>query len=37
MISHRHRCIYVWVPKCGSTAVADWFAMHGGGGRIIKP
>ena len=37
MISHRHRCIYVWVPKCGSTAVADWFAMHGGGRRIIKP
>ena len=37
MISHRHRCIYVKVPKCGSTAVLEWFAEHGGGRHSFRP
>ncbi len=37
MISHRHRCIYVELPKCASTAVIDWFVLHGHGRRILKP
>ena len=37
MISHRHRCIYVKVPKCASTAVLDWFATHGGGRHSFRP
>ena len=37
MISHRHRCIYVKVPKCASTAVLDWFAAHGGGHHSFRP
>ena len=37
MISHRHRCIYVKVPKCASTTVLDWFAAHGGGRHSFKP
>lgn len=37
MISHRHRCIYVKVPKCASTTVLDWFAAHGGGRHSFRP
>ena len=37
MISHRHRCIYVKVPKCASTAVLDWFVTHGGGRHSFRP
>ena len=31
MISHRHRCIYVKVPKCASSSVHEWFLAHGAG------
>ena len=37
MISHRHRCIYVKVPKCASTSVLEWFAAHGGGRYSFRP
>ena len=37
MISHRHRCIYVKVPKCASTSVLDWFVTHGGGRHSFRP
>ena len=37
MISHRHRCIYVKVPKCASTSVLAWFAAHGGGRPSFRP
>ncbi len=37
MISHRHRCIYVKVPKCASTSVLDWFMTHGGGRPSFRP
>ncbi len=37
MISHRHRCIYVMVPKCASTSVHEWFMAHGGGRRSFRP
>ena len=37
MISHRHRCIYVKVPKCASTSVSEWFAAHGGGRPSFRP
>ena len=37
LISHRHRCIYVKVPKCASTAVLDWFLAHGGGYHSFRP
>ncbi len=37
MISHRHRCIYVKVPKCASTTVLEWFAAHGGGWHSYRP
>ena len=37
MISHRHRCIYVKVPKCASTSVLDWFTAHGGGRPSFRP
>ena len=37
MISHRHRCIYVKVPKCGSTTVRDWFLEHGAGRHSFRP
>ena len=37
MISHRHRCIYVKVPKCASTSVHDWFMAHGGGRHSYRP
>ena len=37
MISHRHRCIYVKVPKCASTAVRDWFLLHGAGRHSFRP
>ena len=37
MISHRHRCIYVKVPKCASTAVQAWFIAHGGGRSSYPP
>ena len=35
--SHRHRCIYVKVPKCASTSVLEWFAAHGGGYPSFRP
>ena len=37
MISHRHRCIYVKVPKCASTSVLEWFMEHGGGRPSFRP
>ena len=37
MISHRYRCIYVKVPKCASTAVADWFIAHCRARRSFRP
>ena len=37
MISHRHRCIFVKVPKCASTSVLEWFAAHGGGRPSFRP
>ena len=37
MISHRHRCIYVKVPKCAGTSVLDWFVTHGGGRHSFRP
>ena len=37
MISHRHRCIYVKVPKCASTTVLNWFVAHGGGRHSFGP
>ena len=37
MISHRHRCIYVKVPKCASTSVHDWFLAHGAGRYTDRP
>ena len=37
MISHRHRCIYVKVPKCASTSVLEWFEAHGGGRPSFRP
>ena len=37
MISHRHRCLYVKVPKCASTSVLAWFAAHGGGRPSFRP
>ncbi len=37
MISHRHRCIYVKVPKCASTSVLAWFSAHGGGRASFRP
>ena len=37
MISHRHRCIYVKVPKCASTSVLEWFEAHGAGRPSFRP
>ena len=37
MISHRHRCVYVKVPKCASTSVLEWFAAHGAGRPSFRP
>ena len=37
MISHRHKCLYVKVPKCASTTALDWFSAHGGGWHSFKP
>ena len=37
MISHRHRCIYVKIPKCASTSVRDWFVAHAGGLHSFYP
>ena len=37
VISHRHRCIYVKVPKCASASVLDWFLTHGGGWHSFRP
>ena len=37
MISHRHRCLYVKVPKCASSSVLDWFAAHGAGRHSFRP
>ena len=37
VISHRHRCLYVKVPKCASTSVLEWFAAHGGGRPSFRP
>ena len=31
MISHRHRCIYVKVPKCASDSLRDWLLAHARG------
>ena len=37
MISHRHKCLYVKVPKCASATIVDWFLRHGGGWPSFKP
>ena len=37
MISHRHRCIFLGVPKCASTSVGDWLSTQGQGRPIVKP
>ncbi len=37
MISHKYRCIYVKVPKCGSSTVRDYFAAYHGAADIINP
>ena len=37
MISHRHRCIYIKVPKCASTSVRDWFMAHAGARHSFPP
>lgn len=37
VISHRHRCIFVKVPKCASTSVLAWFLAHGGGRHSFRP
>ncbi|MYB20529.1 MAG: sulfotransferase family protein [Holophagales bacterium] len=37
LISHRHRCIYVKVPKCASTAILEWFTGRGGGWHSYRP
>ncbi|WP_419164830.1 hypothetical protein [Candidatus Palauibacter sp.] len=37
MISHRYRCIYIKVPRCGSTTLRDWFLDHGSGRHSFKP
>ncbi len=37
MISHRHRCIYVKLPRCASTSVHDWFLAHGAGRYTHRP
>ena len=37
MISHRHRCIYIKVPKCASTSVRDWFLAHAGARHTFPP
>ena len=37
MISHRHRCIYVKVPKCASTTLLHWFLEHGKADRSMRP
>ena len=37
MISHRHRCIYLKVPKCAGTSVLSWFLAHGGGRHSFRP
>ena len=31
MISHRHRCIYLKVPKCASSSLLQWFLANAGG------
>ena len=31
LISHRHRCLYVKVPKCASNSLRDWFFDHARG------
>ena len=37
MISHRHRCIYIKVPKCASSTLRDWFLDHAGGRHSFRP
>ena len=37
MISHRHRCIYVKVPKCASTTLLHWFLDHCRAERSMRP
>ena len=37
MISHRHKCIYVKIPKCAGTTVLDWFMAHAGGRHSLTP
>ena len=37
MISHRHRCLYLTVPKCASTSILQWFLAHGAGRHTYPP
>ena len=37
MISHRHKCLYVTVPKCASATILDWFSTHGRGWHSSRP
>lgn len=37
MISHRHRCIYIKVPKCASTTILHWFLDHCRAERSMRP
>ena len=29
MISYRHKCIFIAVPKCASTSINEWFLLNG--------
>ena len=37
VISHRHRCIFVKVPKCASTSMREWFIAHAAGRHSFRP
>ena len=37
MISHRHRYIYIKVPKCASSSVRVWLLAHGGARHVYPP
>ena len=37
MISHRHRCLFLGVPKCASTSVREWLSTQGEGRPVVKP
>ena len=37
VISHRHRCIYVTVPKCASTSLGEWLLAHAGARHAFPP